>query len=361
MNATRLRIPLLNANEREALLAGLHVREGQQVKAGDVLYTLETTKSIAEVEAESDGYVVAIRVREGQQVSAGDAFAYLADQADWQPESEPEAADTGSTGPADLRITQPARGLAEKEGLDLATLPTDVLVTEGVVREILAASKLSLAEPDAFDDEAILVYGGGGHGKSLIELIQAINKYRIVGIIDDGLKAGDDIFGIPVLGGAGKLTELYSQGIHLAVNAVGGIGDVSTRVAVFERIKAARFSNPSVVHPTSFIEASARLADGTQVFPLAYVGSDVRTGFGSIINTGAILSHDCTLGDFTNIAPGAILAGGVSVGAGTLVGMGVTINLNVTIGERCLIGNGATVKSDVPNGTIVRAGGTWPA
>ena len=48
-------IPLLNPNEPEALLAALHVSEGQQVSTGDPLCTLETTKSTAELQAESDG------------------------------------------------------------------------------------------------------------------------------------------------------------------------------------------------------------------------------------------------------------------------------------------------------------------
>jgi acetyltransferase-like isoleucine patch superfamily enzyme len=40
--------------------------------------------------------------------------------------------------------------------------------------------------------------------------------------------------------------------------------------------------------------------------------------------------------------------------------MGVTINLGVVIGENVRIGNGATIKSDVPDGSLVRAGMMWP-
>ena len=56
-------IPLLNPNEPEALIASLAVTEGQQVAAGDLLCTLETTKSTAEVVAESAGFVVGLRCR----------------------------------------------------------------------------------------------------------------------------------------------------------------------------------------------------------------------------------------------------------------------------------------------------------
>jgi sugar O-acyltransferase (sialic acid O-acetyltransferase NeuD family) len=166
---------------------------------------------------------------------------------------------------------------------------------------------------------------------------------------------------VPVIGRSEDLTRFYQNGYRLMVNAVGGIGDISQRIAVFERGRSAGFSFPTVIHPTAFVEASATLGEGAQVFAHAYVGSDARLGFGVIVNTGAIVSHDCVLGDYVNLSPGAILAGEVRVGEATLIGMGVTVNLQVRIGAHCRIGNGATIKQDVPDRTIVRAGTIWPA
>jgi sugar O-acyltransferase (sialic acid O-acetyltransferase NeuD family) len=211
-----------------------------------------------------------------------------------------------------------------------------------------------------FDPTAIVVYGGGGHGKALIELLRVLGTYHIAGVVDDGLPAGQAILDVPVLGDGEALGPLYQKGVRLAVNAVGGIGDVAVRIKVFQRIAQAGFACPAVVHPTAFVEASARLSPGVQVFPHAYVGSDARVGFGSIINTGAIVSHDCILGDYTNLSPGAILAGAVQIGSGALIGMGATINLEARIGAGARIGNGATVKSDVPERGMVRAGTVWP-
>ncbi|MGW8251507.1 MAG: lipoyl domain-containing protein, partial [Anaerolineales bacterium] len=91
-------IPLLNPNEPEALLAALHVIEGQLVAAGDPLCTLETTKSTAELEAESGGFVVGLRFSQGQTVRAGDALCYLAESPNWQPPVEETLSKQGAEG-----------------------------------------------------------------------------------------------------------------------------------------------------------------------------------------------------------------------------------------------------------------------
>jgi sugar O-acyltransferase (sialic acid O-acetyltransferase NeuD family) len=373
-------IPLLNPNEPEALLASLHVQEGQAVQAGAPLCTLETTKSTAELTAEAPGYVVGIRSLAGQTVKAGDTLAYLADTADWQPPSaEPlasglpgarpetsvraasQALPSDDPLPAGLRITQPALALARQHSLDLTALPREMLVTEQVIRARLdlAAPGASARATAALDPQAILVYGAGGHGKSLVDLLRLLRVYRIVGFIDDGRQAGDEVMGLPLLGGAEALSRLFEQGVRQAVNAVGGIGNLGVRLQVFERLAQAGFSCPALVHPAAWVESSAVLAAGCQVFALAYVGSEARLGYGCIVNSGALVSHDCQVGEYANLSPGAILAGEVQVGARALVGMGVTVNLRVRIGAGARIGNGATVKTDVPDGGLVRAGTVW--
>jgi sugar O-acyltransferase (sialic acid O-acetyltransferase NeuD family) len=274
--------------------------------------------------------------------------------------SEPEQSDDQI--PAGLRITAPALALARQMDLALEKLPLGPLVTESLVRAHLnQAGKPNLSAPQAaFDPTAIIVYGGGGHGKALIELLRAIGGYRLLGIVDDGLPVDQVILGLPVLGGGEALAELSERGVRLAANAVGGIGDLAVRVKVFQRLAQAGFTCPAAVHPAAYIESSASLSPGVQVFPHAYVGSEAHLGYGTIVNTGAIVSHDCQLGNYVNISPGAILAGGVQIGEGSLVGMGATVNLLVKIGPGARIGNGATVKSDVPQGGVVRAGSIWP-
>lgn len=214
--------------------------------------------------------------------------------------------------------------------------------------------------PDKADRPALILFGGGGHCKSLIDLVRALGRYTIAGVVDDRLPAGGTVLGVPVLGGRELLPELRAQGVDLAVNAVGGIGNAAGRQAVFDLLAGAGFHFPTVVHPSAVIEPSVTLEDGVQVLALSYISSDSRIGFGSLINAGVIISHDCTLGRVVNLSPGVMLAGGVRIHDHAQIGMGATINLNITIGRAARVGNGATVKADVPEAGRVYAGTIWP-
>ncbi len=353
-------VPLINPNEPESLLAELKISEGDSVEKGQALASFETTKSTFELTADRDGYIIGLRLKAGDTVRSGERLCYLADTPGQLPPTEAARSAAGRLPqqddlPSGLRITKPALALAKKHGIDLRSLPMDVFITEEMVAEMTSAPAVGV------DPAAMLIYGGGGHAKSLIDLIRLVGLYRIHGILDDGIPVGTRILDIPVLGGGELLPVLRRQGLGKAVNAVGGIGSITPRLAVYEKLTDAGFDCLTVVHPRAFIEPTAHVAAGCQVFFNAYIGSEVKVGFGSIINTAAIISHDCQLGKYTNISPGAMLAGAVTVGDRALIGMGATINLGVTIGAGARVGNSAVVKADVPENGIVHAGAIWPA
>lgn len=358
MSQTPITVPLLNANEPEARLVGVHVADGQRVEAGAILFTIETTKAASDVEAPTAGFVRMLAA-EGDTVSVGDLLAYLTETANEAlPIPAPVSVQPVDSLTGDLRITKPARALAEILGLDLDSLPTDRLLTEAAIREI-AAARQPIDLPD-YGNDHILIYGAGGHAKAVMEMVQAIGAHQIAGILDDNpALAGKSVLGIPVLGGRGLLALLREKGLMLAANGVGGILDIAVRVRLFELQESAGFSFPALAHPRATVEASASLSDGVQVFANAYVGSSTVLHPRCMVNTGAIVSHDCEIGRYTHIAPGAMLAGHVHVGERSLVGMGVTTAIGIKIGNGVRIGNGAVVYADVPDKTIVPAGKVW--
>ncbi len=191
-------VPLLNPNETDALLAALKVKEGQKVDKGGVIADFETTKASFELTADSDGFFIGLTAREGDVLKAGSRLGYLADNPDMKIPAETSLktqTDTKVSLPGELRITKPALALARARGILLESLPKDRLITETFILE-LTVQEFPPADPDR-----IVIYGGGGHAKSLIDLIRSEGKYKIEGILDDALPVGTHDLDVPVLGG----------------------------------------------------------------------------------------------------------------------------------------------------------------
>ena len=377
MNQIPVPVPMLNANEPEARLVQLHVADGQRVEKDALLFTIETTKAAADVEAPSAGFVRMI-ASQGETLAVGDVLAFITLTADEALEHAPRGLSPVSgihpfdelrASPSDfilptsnLRITKPARALAESLGLDLSTLPTDRLITEAVIRSLAPdAPTPSPQFPISQSTNAqMILYGAGGHAKTVLEMVRAIGAFNIAGILDDNkaLK-GNSVLGVQVLGGSEMLKPLMAQGFHLAANGVGGIINIDVRIRLFELLANSGFAFPILRHPRATVEASARIADGVQIFANAYVGSEAILHERCMINTAAVVSHDCEIGAYSHIAPGALLAGHVHVGERALVGMGVTTIIGLKIGAGARIGNGAVLLADVPARAIVPAGKVW--
>lgn len=361
MIKSEILVPLLNANEPEARLVGIHVKDGQQVEKGTLLFTLETTKAAADVESLEDGFV-RVLVQEGDIFSVGDRLAVITESIDDSIEAVVKKSGShNGTGfvASELRITNPARELAVKLGVDLSMLPSDQLITEAVVRQY-ASKPTFIVDPDIhFTHDHILVFGAGGHAKAVMEMITAIGKFQLAGIVDDKIPAGTKVLDIPVLGSREIMPLLVERGLTQAANGVGGIIDINLRVKLFTLMEEIGLSFPSLLHPRATVEQSASVADGVQVFANAYVGSSVALQARCMVNTNAVVSHDCTIGSYTHIAPGALLAGHVQVGERSLVGMGVTTAIGIKIGNNVRIGNGAIIYADVPDKSIIPAGKVW--
>jgi len=358
--------PLLNVNEPAARVVEVPVGEGQHVEAGAVLCALETTKAAAEVIAPASGYVRDIVIKVGDMLEPDTRICILtesAEQAITQRASSAARQDSFGGAPDGVRLTKAATALARKLSVDLSSLTPGAIVTEEQIGRMAGQADVAANESGSIPqfDNRIVIYGGGGHGKSLIDLIAQTPALRVAGVIDEVLQQGSLVQGVPILGARKALAGLRNKGIGLAANGVGGIRKMADRIAVSDLIAEVGFGMPALVHPRAAVEPSAAIEDGAQIFAHAYVGSACRVARGAIVNTGSILSHDCEVAEHAHIAPGAVLAGGVSIGARTLIGMGVTISLGVRIGSDVRVGNGAIISDAVPNGAVVAAGGVWPA
>ncbi len=208
--------------------------------------------------------------------------------------------------------------------------------------------------------ELVLIWGAGGHGKVVADLVRSTG-HSVAGYADlDQGKHGVAVEpgGATVVISQADLVQLIEQGGTLPCRATAialGLGDNDARLRIAQRIaqRAGRALMRALVHPAATVSESAQLGPGTVVFAGAVVNAAATIGTAVVINSAAVVEHDCSIGDGAHIAPGAVLTGGVSVGQGTLVGARAVVLPGIAIGANAVVGAGAVVAADVPAGVVV--------
>ena len=75
--------------------------------------------------------------------------------------------------------------------------------------------------------EKLIIIGGGGHAKVIIDAALLSGQYTLAGIVDNRLSIGEKILGLKVIGKDVDLANLFKSGIKKAFIAVGSVGDCS--------------------------------------------------------------------------------------------------------------------------------------
>jgi len=197
--------------------------------------------------------------------------------------------------------------------------------------------------------QALILLGSGGHAKVVIDIVEDVGAFEIVGIVSaDGTR--QTVLGYPILGGDDVLVGLAEQG---SVSAFVAIGDNKVRARLLRKIRSLDFSVPSIISSKAVVSPRARLGSGVAIMPGAVINANTLIEDGVIVNTSASIDHDCMLGQFVHIAPGAHLAGGIVIGEGAFVGAGSTVVRTATVGAWSVVGAGATVIRSVPDHAVV--------
>lgn len=202
--------------------------------------------------------------------------------------------------------------------------------------------------------ESIILLGGGGHAKVLIDLILQGESFQVVGILDPDYVVGHKIKEIQVLGTDAMLAEMHEQGVRHAAVAVGSIKSNQLRKKLFNQCRELDFQQPALIHPQTVLASDVMLCEGSQIMAGAIIQSDTKIGEGVVVNTGSRIDHDCQIGKHAFLAPGVTLCGGVSVGEGAFLGAGSVVIQGVNIGENAVIAAGAVVTRDVSDGALVK-------
>lgn len=194
------------------------------------------------------------------------------------------------------------------------------------------------------ENKDIVLVGGGGHCKSVIEVAESIG-YRIVGIFDMPENVGKEVLGYKIIGTDDDILRYVD--IAQFVVTVGHIKNPELRIKIHQKIIQAGGHLATLVASTARISRYATIGEGTVVMHQAVVNADASVGKGCIINTFSNIEHDAIIENFCHISTGAMVNGNCIVGEGTFLGSQSVMVNGISIVGGCVIAAGTMVRKNI--------------
>jgi sugar O-acyltransferase (sialic acid O-acetyltransferase NeuD family) len=200
----------------------------------------------------------------------------------------------------------------------------------------------------------LAIFGAGGFGREVALMIRQINQqqntWSLLGFYDDGKKKGDEIDGLPVLGGMEDLKQ-HKGSLHVVV----GVADPQLRKKIVENIDRDDISFPVIIHP-SVLAGDMKVnhfGRGSILAAGCILTTAVTLDDFVILNLATTVGHDVKIGSYTSVMPACKISGFVNIGTGAYLGSGAVILPHVTLGNDCVVGAGAVVTKSVDAATTV--------
>ncbi|HCY74474.1 MAG TPA: serine acetyltransferase [Ignavibacteriales bacterium] len=191
----------------------------------------------------------------------------------------------------------------------------------------------------------IVLIGGGGHCKVIINTIKKLNNFEILGYTDNTDKGF--LLGVKYLGTDSALLDIIKENKNCsAVIGVGGVTISNKRQEIYKMLKEMEFELPVIISRDAVISEDVSIGEGTVVLEDAIINVSSQIGKCVIVNNGAIIEHGCVINDFAHLTPMTRISSGVNIGNNSFIGSGAIISRNRKVLENCFIGAGAVLVSD---------------
>jgi acetyltransferase-like isoleucine patch superfamily enzyme len=353
-------VPTSDVNSETAIVTNWYVADGSLVDPGELIATVETSKSVLDVQAPEAGYLMRC-AEEGEEIVLERPLAYLFADPDALHEhaqrvAEAKALETAGASNG-VHATAPAIERAAELGVDLRRLPAGRLITLKMVEALAAnGSRKELPAPLAAPSgvERVALIGAGLGATQALDIFASDRAKAAVAIVDDDeqLWAGE-VAGVPVVGGTRQLAEHHAAGrLDSALIAIGT--SVPARVRLRELCAELGIPLTNAIDPTARIAGGVELGAGNLICAFCHFGVGTRVGDNNFISAYNSFDHHNVLGSNIATGPGCKTSGLVRIGDRVRFGTGIFIEPHVEIGAGVQVASGAVIVASVPAGHAVK-------
>ncbi len=349
-------VPQTYLTDTEVTIAEWYVEEGALVKEEDFICCLETTKTVIELEAGFEGYVIKRLHSENAKINPGARICLIADSLDEDAETYLQSRSTSepSENPVDstqngVRATQGAERLAQAYSVDLDRLYNGKIIREKDVQRHIAASKpgktgdasTAVAENRQTSTEDDL--------RKLASVISGAKNWksnRIHQLLSKSPEARSFLTGYGLVYRAlrDEFRETWNRGIPFN----------EMLIDRWEKAEYYNFEKDANIHESSFIFGDVTVGRNTYIGPYAYIDGSggLRIGDNCSIAAGVqIYSHD-TIKRALSGRKAKVEYAPTRIGDNCFIGPNTVVTKGVTIGACCMVGASSIVLSDIPRNSM---------
>ncbi len=370
MNKVQVVVPNLGVNESEGKLVNLYVKANEEIKKGQLLAEIETTKTVIEITSEYNG-TFSTNAEIGSILYVGSTIGEI-QTSDAVKKTTVETKKSApipeqSNDSTSITFTKKAEELIEKNNISKNVFSHLKIVKETDVQNYLNSNHQSQPATKPASAEylgkysdfnlsftsnkiPIAIYGTSMGGEVYLEIIKLQNVFEPVCFIDDSVEnIGQRFHGLPIVSGA-DLSKLKEKNIHHITIAV---SDRKFRMNVMKKCDDLGLFTPNIIHPETFISPSVKMGKGNVIKAGTVIDAFTVIGNGCLIGNNVTLAHHTILGDGVHMAPNSSTGGATKIGDRCLVGINSLVSTKVEIGTDVVISPGVSICENLPNGVIV--------
>lgn len=193
--------------------------------------------------------------------------------------------------------------------------------------------------------EKIVIIGGGSFTGNLINYIEGMNQFEIVGYTD--MEDHGNFWDVPYLGNDSILSDLYARGVKKAAIAIGNrLSDTTIKQKVVNKAKAVGFKFPVIKGANVIVHKGVEIGEGTILRDACIIQSNCKIGDFAMIGDRAVITHDTLIGHYSQVVSGCVLGKGINIGNSVFFGYSAVVTNDVTIVDGCIIGALSMVNRD---------------
>ncbi|WP_338760796.1 acetyltransferase [Bernardetia sp. ABR2-2B] len=192
----------------------------------------------------------------------------------------------------------------------------------------------------------LAIIGSGDLGQLIAHHAKSCN-FEIVGFYDDFQTQESAANKFTLLGKVSDIENDFEVNKFDEISIAIGYKHLEFKEQIIQILLAQNIPLASIIHPSAYIDSSAKIGKGVTVLPHTTVDAGCEIEDGVLLNTGVCIAHDTKIKTCCFIAPAAALAGFIKIEKRCFIGINSTIIDNISICQDTKIGAGAVVTKSI--------------